>query len=63
MKICAINALEFVTFDFFKKYFLNLGFLKSALGALVNKTLKIFIRNFLGYYVIGTKFSLPFRND
>jgi len=24
-KICVINVLEFVTFDFFKKYFLNLG--------------------------------------
>jgi len=39
MKNCVINALKFVTFDFFKEYFLNLVSLKSATGALVNKTL------------------------
>jgi len=31
--------LKFVTFDFFKEYFLNLGSLTSAPKTLVNKTL------------------------
>jgi len=38
MKNCIINAFEFVTFDFFKEYFLNLVSLKSVLKRFVNKT-------------------------
>jgi len=39
LKICVINTLEFVTFDFFKEYFLNLRSLKSITETLVNQCL------------------------
>jgi len=37
MKNCVINALKFITFDFFNEYFLNLVTLKSVLETLFNK--------------------------
>ena len=45
MKICVINALKFVTFDFLKKIFSKFRILKECLGDIVNKTLKIIATN------------------
>jgi len=46
MKICVINALKFIIFDFFKKYFLNLRSLKSVPETLVNETLYFIYHGF-----------------
>jgi len=42
VKASVISALEIEKFDIFKEKLLNLELLKSALGALVNKTLVYF---------------------
>ena len=60
MKKCVINALKFVTFDFFKEYFLNLVSLKSAPGALVNKTQQYNILNIEIEFFLFIFFGFPY---